>query len=63
MAPAGAFTTIHKFAPGSAANPNDGQQPLAPPMQAKNGTLYGTTSLGGISGQPGFGTIYQITNP
>lgn len=63
MTTAGTFTTVHVFAPSSVAHPNDGRQPLAPPMQACNGVLYGMTSLGGIPGQPGYGTIYQVTNP
>jgi uncharacterized repeat protein (TIGR03803 family) len=63
MTPAGLVTTVHRFAPGSAATPNDGRQALAPPMQARSGVLYGLTSLGGIAGLPGYGTIYQITNP
>jgi uncharacterized repeat protein (TIGR03803 family) len=57
MSTSGAFATIHAFAAAS----GDGALPLAPPVQACNGVLYGMTSLGGIAGQPGYGTIYQVT--
>lgn len=61
MKPNGKVKVLHRFAPGSAAFPDDGAQPLAPPTQVKNGALFGTASLGGMSGiAPGYGTIYRI---
>jgi uncharacterized repeat protein (TIGR03803 family) len=52
ITPTGAFTTLHLF------NLTDGTAPAAPPIQASDGNLYGTTSGGGT---PGFGTIFKIT--
>ena len=61
MTPAGVVTVIHAFSPGSAHYPNDGAQPLAPPIEASNGNLYGTTTVGGMSGiVPGYGTVYRV---
>ncbi len=61
MTPSGALTVIHAFSPGSARYPNDGAQPLAPPIEASNGNLYGTTTVGGMSGiVPGYGTVYRV---
>jgi uncharacterized repeat protein (TIGR03803 family) len=49
----GAFTSLYSFTGG-----NDGANPAAGLIQAANGDLYGTTSLGGAGG---FGTVFQIT--
>jgi uncharacterized repeat protein (TIGR03803 family) len=60
MAPDGSMTTIHSFAGGS-----DGANPFAPPIEASDGNLYGTTTGSTVykytpsSGT--FSTIYQFT--
>ena len=46
-----AFTTVHAF------KGPDGSQPWAPLVQASDGFLYGTTSLGGLSDN---GTVFRI---
>jgi uncharacterized repeat protein (TIGR03803 family) len=61
ITPAGAFTTLYSFTGGT-----DGYNPLAGLVQATNGSLYGTTAYGGISGDPalcqsGCGTIFSMT--
>jgi uncharacterized repeat protein (TIGR03803 family) len=38
----------------------DGDAPLQPPVMAKDGTLYGTTSSGGSVGA---GTVFELTPP
>jgi uncharacterized repeat protein (TIGR03803 family) len=48
----GVVTTLHSF------DGTDGEFPLAPLVQATNGTLYGTTQNGGANGA---GTIFKIT--
>ncbi len=48
------FTTLFSF------NDTAGYQPLGGLVQATNGDLYGTTSVGG-SGANGFGAVYKIT--
>jgi uncharacterized repeat protein (TIGR03803 family) len=61
MTTSGAVTVLHAFSPGSAHFPNDGALPLAPPIQAASGNLYGTTTVGGMAGiVPGYGTVYRI---
>ena len=50
----GTETTLHAFAGGA----SDGCQPFAPLVQASDGSLYGTTYLGGA---PNFGTVFKIT--
>ena len=50
--PAQTFTTLHSF------NGMDGSNPLAPVVQASNGDLYGTTSVGGANKD---GTVFEIT--
>jgi uncharacterized repeat protein (TIGR03803 family) len=52
VTPAGALTTLHKFAFA------DGGHPEAALVQTTNGNFYGTTAVGGSSG---FGTIFSIT--
>lgn len=57
---AGTLTTLYSFC--SQANCADGYSPGAPLVQAANGKLYGTTSLGGINCVPnGCGTVFEIT--
>lgn len=57
----GTLTTLYTFTGGS-----DGAEPLAAPVQGRDGNFYGTTICGGIqtcpqgSGQVG-GTVYRLT--
>ena len=53
----GKFTTLYSFCSQSGCV--DGSQPFAGLVQAANGDLYGTTSLGGANGE--YGTIFKIT--
>jgi uncharacterized repeat protein (TIGR03803 family) len=54
----GTFTELHGFL----GNPSDGAQPSAGLIQATNGDLYGTTTLGGgYCAADGCGTIFKIT--
>jgi uncharacterized repeat protein (TIGR03803 family) len=52
ITPSGVFTTLHTFAN------TDGANPVAPLLQAADGSFYGTTWYGGTSGA---GTIFRIT--
>jgi uncharacterized repeat protein (TIGR03803 family) len=52
ITPTGTLTTLHSF------NSTDGSQPYGALVQATNGILYGTTSLGGANGG---GTVFKIT--
>ena len=58
MTPDGTLTSLFSF------NGTNGAAPMAPPTQAADGSLYGTTSAGGIyfDGTPytGYGTIYKV---
>jgi uncharacterized repeat protein (TIGR03803 family) len=49
----GTVTTLYSFTGGS-----DGSDPFGRPVQAADGTLYGTTSAGG---DLGWGTVFKIT--
>lgn len=60
MTASGTVKVVHKFGAGAHSNQSDGRQPLAAPTQVSNGDFYGTTSLGGGAGTPGFGTIYKL---
>src|SRR5712692_9665142 len=54
MAPDGSgFAVLHSFTGGTA----DGERPVAGLIQGPDGTLYGTTELGGSSSA---GTIFQL---
>jgi uncharacterized repeat protein (TIGR03803 family) len=57
--PAQRFTSLFSF------NNTDGSSPQGSPVQAANGNLYGTTTLGGLNNNNfcigGCGTIYKIT--
>lgn len=54
--PAQTFNTVHSF------DKTDGEYPWAPPIQASDGNLYGTTQNGGnTSCSSGCGTIFRIT--
>jgi uncharacterized repeat protein (TIGR03803 family) len=50
--PAQTYTTLHSF------DGTDGSNSMAPLVQATNGNLYGTTSVGGANSD---GTVFQIT--
>lgn len=55
----GKFSSLHSF------NFTDGEEPLAPLLQATSGAFYGTTYSGGDShsiGFFGYGTIFKITS-
>lgn len=54
--PSGAVTILHSFGDGSVSN--DGSNPWAGVIQAKNGDFYGTTENGGSTGE---GTVFKIT--
>jgi uncharacterized repeat protein (TIGR03803 family) len=58
MTPTGSVTNLYAFA-GGATN-GDGECPQAALIQATDGKLYGTTSLGGAFGQ---GTIFRTSGP
>lgn len=60
MTPAGVVTVLHRFVAGSQPGPCDGTQALAAPIELGNGDLWGTTSLGGVCGSAGYGTIYKL---
>lgn len=53
ITPQGVPTTLHHFAGGQ-----DGALPVAPLVQASDGSFYGTTSSGG---HVGWGTIFRVT--
>jgi uncharacterized repeat protein (TIGR03803 family) len=57
ITPAGKFTTLYSFC--SQPNCADGFYPFSGLMQASNGNLYGTTELGGTTGN--YGTVFEIT--
>jgi uncharacterized repeat protein (TIGR03803 family) len=52
----GAMTTLYTFC--AQVNCADGDDPYAPLVQATNGYLYGTTTIGGAYGN---GTVFKIT--
>jgi uncharacterized repeat protein (TIGR03803 family) len=55
------FTTLYSFCPEGAPCP-DGAKPTAGLVQAADGDLYGTTSIGGANCPPfGCGTVFKIT--
>jgi uncharacterized repeat protein (TIGR03803 family) len=61
ITPAGKLTTLYSFC--SRAHCFDGADPLAPPIQAADGFLYGTTNAGGTNCVylGGCGTIFKIS--
>lgn len=56
LTPSGTLTTLYNFC--SQENCPDGYEPYVGLVQASNGILYGTTSLGGAAD---FGTAFSIT--
>jgi uncharacterized repeat protein (TIGR03803 family) len=56
LTPAGTLTTLYSFC--SQTNCTDGSSPYAGLIQATNGRLYGTTTLGGANGA---GTVFAIS--
>jgi uncharacterized repeat protein (TIGR03803 family) len=59
--PAQTFTTLYSFCLHGAPC-QDGAEPTAGLIQAANGDLYGTTSIGGANCPPfGCGTVFKIT--
>jgi uncharacterized repeat protein (TIGR03803 family) len=56
ITPDGAFSTLYSFC--SQQNCVDGAEPAAGLIQANDGALYGTTSIGGAHSQ---GTVFKIT--
>jgi uncharacterized repeat protein (TIGR02543 family) len=59
ISPDGGYNVLYNFGP----NPTDGSLPVAPLVQGRDGTLYGTTQNGGGSGNcyTGCGTVFKIT--
>ena len=56
ITPGGKLTTLYSFCAQN--NCTDGEQPDAELVQGRDGSLYGTTQLGGLNG---YGTIFKIT--
>jgi uncharacterized repeat protein (TIGR03803 family) len=61
ITPSGTFATLYNFC--SQTNCTDGATPVAPLVQASDGSFYGTTQNGGKTscGGTGCGTIYKVT--
>jgi uncharacterized repeat protein (TIGR03803 family) len=57
MTSSGKLTTLYNFCSKNGCT--DGSRPFAGLIQATNGNLYGTTSLGGTNGN--YGTVFKIT--
>jgi uncharacterized repeat protein (TIGR03803 family) len=55
ITPSGTLSTLYSF-----PQPGDGDKPLAGLIQGRDGSFYGTTSVGG---QNGFGTIFKLDVP
>ncbi|HUI42878.1 MAG TPA: choice-of-anchor tandem repeat GloVer-containing protein [Terriglobia bacterium] len=56
LTPAGTLTVLHNFVPGL----TDGSIPVAGPVYATDGNVYGITSAGGNVGS-GYGVIFKTT--
>jgi len=63
LTPAGKLTTLYSFCPQTSCA--DGADPQAGPLQAADGSFYGTTNKGGIEnsacGGLGCGTVFKIS--
>ncbi len=64
ITPSGSVTILHSFRDGGV--PGDGYSPSSMLVQASDGNLYGTTSIGGSTlpidpFNQGYGTIFKIT--
>jgi uncharacterized repeat protein (TIGR03803 family) len=57
LSPAGKFTRLYSFC--AQTNCTDGAGPVTSPFQAADGTIYGTTNLGGALG---FGSVYSFAS-
>ncbi len=57
ITPSGAFSTLYSFC--TLANCADGWQPYSGLVEDTNGTLYGTTNLGGADGN--WGTVFSLS--
>jgi uncharacterized repeat protein (TIGR03803 family) len=62
ITPEGAFTPLYQFCQSAGC----GFNPLAPVIQATDGTFYGTTAWGGMPSHgdfdfPGYGTAFHLT--
>jgi uncharacterized repeat protein (TIGR03803 family) len=67
ITPAGALTTLYSFCSQNATSPPcpDGATPFGALIQATDGSLYGTTSAGGIGSigncNDGCGTVFRVS--
>jgi uncharacterized repeat protein (TIGR03803 family) len=53
LTPGGVMTVLHSFTGGT-----DGDRPIAPPIEAANGTFYGVTTIQSVS----YSTVYSVTS-
>jgi uncharacterized repeat protein (TIGR03803 family) len=59
FASAGTLTTLYAFTGGT-----DGGEPASALIPGPNGSLYGTTALGGqFPNSNGYGTVFQLSPP
>jgi len=58
MTPSGELTTLYTFCISIGCE--DGGRPFGGLVQDTNGTLYGTTSIGGTN-SPGYGTVFSLS--
>jgi uncharacterized repeat protein (TIGR03803 family) len=58
------YTVLHTFSYNRITGNDDGAHPSAGLIIDRNGALYGTTDLGGVTTDPyanGFGTVFRLT--
>ena len=60
LAPDNTLTVLHEFGGLSNVSNSDGANITSAPMRAKDGNLYGVTTIGGSNGS---GVIYKLTMP
>jgi len=60
ITPSGTLTTLHTFCSQGGGSCTDGYEPRGVLVQDVDGSLYGTTSLGG-TGRFALGTVFKIT--